>query len=136
MLDITLASRIWRILKDLPRSIHEAANHNVDLFELLPSHLDATHLHKIEMTTPHILQIENVSQNMLLSATTIEQVCRLFFMAQSIGLGMLKWIAEAQRCCDDHMDGLGMKQIMSTLTAFRFWTISYSFQALLSNLKI
>lgn len=78
------------VLKDLSRSIHEAANPNVDPFGLLPSHLDPACLCKIEMTAPHILQIENFSQNMLLSATTIEEVRHLFAMAQCIGLKMLE----------------------------------------------
>jgi hypothetical protein len=100
VLDFTLASGIWRVLKDLSRSIHEAANPSVDPFGLLPSHLDPTHLREIEMTAPRILQIENFSQNMLLSTTTIEEVRRLFAMAQSIRLKTLEWIAETKRRCD------------------------------------
>jgi hypothetical protein len=100
VLDFTLASGIWHVLKDLSQSIHEAANPNVDPFGLLPSHLDPARLREIEMTAPRILQIENFSQNMLLSATTIEEVRRLFAMAQSIGLETLEWIAEAERCCN------------------------------------
>jgi hypothetical protein len=52
------------------------------------------------MVAPRILQIENFSQNMLLSSTTLEEVCRIFASAQSIGLEMLEWIAEARRHCE------------------------------------
>jgi hypothetical protein len=51
------------------------------------------------MPSPCILQIENFSQNMLLSSTTIKEVCRLFNMAQVIGVEMVEWIAEAKKQC-------------------------------------
>ena len=71
LLDFYLASGMWRVLKDLSRSIHEATDQTVDPFESLPSYLNPYHLHEIEMPAPRILQIENFSQNMLLSSTTI-----------------------------------------------------------------
>jgi len=100
VLNFTLTSGICRVLKDLSRSIHKATNPDVNPFETLPSHLDPVRCCKIKMTAPRILQIENFSQNMLLSSTTIEEVHCLFTMAQSIGLETLKWIGEAKRHCE------------------------------------
>ena len=85
---------IWRILKDLSHPIHEAADSTINLFEALPS---PTRFRELEMSFPHILQIENFSQNMLLCATTHEKICWLFAMVQTIGIEMLEWIAEAKR---------------------------------------
>ena len=39
-LDFDLANGIWHILKDLPRSIHKAADPTLNLFEALPSQLN------------------------------------------------------------------------------------------------
>src|SRR6267154_6515754 len=99
VLDFYLASGMWRVLKDLSRSIHEAADQTVDPFESLPSYHNPYRLREIEMPAPHILQIENFSQNMLLSSTTLEEVRRLFNMAQVIGVETVEWIAEAKKCC-------------------------------------
>jgi len=51
------------------------------------------------MPVPRILQIETFLQNMLLSSTTMEEVHRLFNMAQAIGVEMVEWIAEAKQHC-------------------------------------
>ena len=98
-LDFDLANGIWHILKDLPRSIHKAADPTLNLFEALPSQLNPARLHKIEMLSPRILQIENFSQNMLLCATTCEEIRQLFATAQNIGMKTLEWIAEAKKRC-------------------------------------
>ena len=98
-LDFDLINRIWCILKDLSRSIREATGPTLNLFEALPSQLDPAHLHKIEMSSPHILQIENFSQNMLLCTTTHEEICQLFTTAQTIGMETLEWIVEAKKQC-------------------------------------
>jgi hypothetical protein len=86
VLDFHLASGMWCVLKDLSRSIHEAADPDIDPFESLPSYLNPSRLCELEMPSPCILQIKNFSQNMLLSSTMIEEVCRLFNMAQAIVL--------------------------------------------------
>jgi hypothetical protein len=98
-LDFDLANGIWRVLKDLSRSIHEAADPTINPFEALPSHINPTRLREIEMVSPRILQIENFSQNMLLCATTREEIQRLFATAQDIGIEALEWIAEAKKRC-------------------------------------
>ena len=98
-LDFDLANGIWRVLKDLSRSIHEAADPTINPFEALPSHINPTRLREIEMVSPRILQIENFSQNMLLCATTREEIQRLFATAQGIGMEALEWIAEAKKRC-------------------------------------
>jgi len=98
-LDFDLANGIWRVLKDLSRSIHEAADPTLNPFEALPSQLNPVRLREIEMSSPRILQIENFSQNMLLCATTREEIRRLFVTAQTIGLETLEWITEAKRRC-------------------------------------
>jgi hypothetical protein len=98
-LDFDLANGIWRVLKDLSRSIHEAADPTINPFEALPSHINPTRLREIEMVSPRILQIENFSQNMLLCATTREEIRRLFATAQDIGIEALEWIAEAKKRC-------------------------------------
>ena len=74
-LDFNLANRIWRVLKDLSHSIYEATDPTLNLFKALPSQLNPAHLRKSEMVSPHILQIENFSQNMLLCATTHKEIC-------------------------------------------------------------
>src|SRR5882762_11371612 len=99
ILDFYLASGMWRVLKDLSRSIHKAADPDVDPFESLPSYLNPSCLRELEMPSPRILQIENFSQNMLLSSTTIEEVRHLFNMAQAIGVETVEWIAEAKKRC-------------------------------------
>ena len=68
-------------------------------FEALPSQINLSHLHEIEMVSPRILQIENFSQNILLCTMTCEEIRRLFATAQSIGMEALKWIAEAKKRC-------------------------------------
>ena len=98
-LDFDLTNWIWCILKDLSCSIYEAADPTINLFEALPSQINPTRLCKIEMVSPHILQIENISQNMLLCATTREEIRRLFTTAQGIGMEALEWIAEAKKRC-------------------------------------
>ena len=52
------------------------------------------------MAPPCILMIEGFSQNMLLSATTLEEVHKLFKMAQSVGLEALERIGEVKRHCE------------------------------------
>src|SRR6267154_2340327 len=99
ILDFYLASGMWRVLKDLSRSIHEATDQTVDPFESLPSYLNPYYLREIEMPAPHILQIENFPQNMLLSSTMMEEVHCLFNMAQAIGVETTEWIAEAKERC-------------------------------------
>jgi hypothetical protein len=96
-LDFDLANGIWRILKDLSRSIHEAADPTINPFKALPSQINLTRLREIEMVSPCILQIENFSQNMLLCTTTCEEIRRLFAMVQGIGMEALEWIAEAKK---------------------------------------
>ena len=98
-LDFDLANGIRRILKDLSHSIHEPTDPTLNPFETLPSQLNLTCLHEIEMSSPRILQIENFSQNMLLCAMTHEEIHRLFTTAQTIGMETLEWIAEAKRRC-------------------------------------
>jgi hypothetical protein len=98
-LDCDLANGIWHILKDLSHSIHKAADPTLNPFKALPSQLNPTHLCKIEMSSPCILQIENFSQNMLLCAMTCEEIHRLFTMAQTIRMETLEWIVEAKRRC-------------------------------------
>ena len=51
------------------------------------------------MAPPRILMIKELSQNMLLRAIMLEEVHKLFKMAQSVGLEVLEWIAEVKRCC-------------------------------------
>ena len=96
-LDFDFANGIWRVLKDLSHPIHEAADPTINPFKALPSQINPTHLHEIEMVSPRILQIENFSQNMLLCATTREEIHRLFAMAQGSGMEALEWIAEAKK---------------------------------------
>ena len=60
-LDFDLTNGIWRVLKDLSCSIHEAADPTINPFEALPSHINPTRLREIEMVSPRILQIENFS---------------------------------------------------------------------------
>ena len=72
---------IWYLLKELFRAIHEVAYSSIDLFEFLPTYLNPNCLNKIGMSPPHILMIEGFYQNMLLSATMLEKVHKLFRMA-------------------------------------------------------
>ena len=88
-LNFDLANGIWCILKDLSCSIHKAVVPTLNPFEALPSQLNPTHLCKIEMVSPCILQIENFSQNMLLCTTTHMEICQLFTTAQTIGMETL-----------------------------------------------
>ena len=88
-LDFNLANGIWHVLKDISCSIHKAADPTLNPFEALPSQLNPACLHKIEMSSPHILQIENFSQNMLLCTTTHMEICQLFTTAQTIGMETL-----------------------------------------------
>ena len=74
-LNFDLANGIWRVLKDLSRSIHKAADPTINPFEALPSQINPTRLHKIEMVFLRILQIKNFSQNMLLCTMTCEEIC-------------------------------------------------------------
>ena len=99
-LDFDLTNGIWRVLKDLSRSIHEAADPTLNLFEALPSQINPAHLRKIKMVSLRTLQIENFSQNMLLCATTCEEIHRLFTAAQGIGMETLEWIVEAKKRCE------------------------------------
>ena len=99
LLDFDLANGIWRVLKDLSRSIHEATDPTLNPFEALPSQINPAHLRKIEMVSPCILQIENFSQNMLLCAMTREEIHQLFATVQGIGMEALEWIAEAKKRC-------------------------------------
>ena len=98
-LNFDFANGIWHILKDLSHSIHEAMNSTINLFKALPPHINLTHLHKLEMLSPHILQIKHFSQNMLLCATTHKEIHWLFTIVQTIGMETLEWIAEAKRQC-------------------------------------
>ena len=96
-LDFDLANGIWRILKDLSHSIHEAADPTINPFKALPSQINLTRLREIEMVSPCILQIENFSQNMLLCTMTCKEIHRLFAMVQGIGMEALEWISEAKK---------------------------------------
>ena len=98
-LDFDLANRIWHILKDLSHSIHKAMDPTLNLFEALPFQLNPAHLHKIEMSSPRILQIENFSQNMLICTMTHKEIHWHFATAETIGMETLKWIVEAKRWC-------------------------------------
>jgi hypothetical protein len=91
---------IWYLLKDLSHSIHKATNTSIDPFKSLPTYLNPNRLNKISMAPPCILIIEGFSQNMLLSTTTLEEVHKLFKMAQSVGLEVLESIGEVKRCCE------------------------------------
>src|ERR1700683_1257717 len=102
-LNFHLTMGIWDLLKDLSRAIHDAVDPSIDPFRSLPTYLNPNHLNEISMSPPHILMIKGFSQNMLLSATTLEQVHKLFRMAQTIGLEALEWIAEARRHCGSIM---------------------------------
>jgi hypothetical protein len=93
-LDFHLNSRIWRVLKDLSRSIHEAADPTVDPFKLLPHYVNPNSLSKIGMATPQVLMIEKYSQNMLLRTTSFNNILKLFKMAQTVGLETVQWIKE------------------------------------------
>ena len=73
-LDFDLANGIWHVLKDFSHSIHEAADPTINPFEAQPSQINPTRLREIEMISPHMLQIENFSQNMLLCAMTHEEI--------------------------------------------------------------
>src|SRR6267154_3069751 len=99
VLDFYLASGMWCVLKDLSRSIHKASDPTINPFKSLPLYLNPYHLHEIEMPAPCILQIENFLQKMLLSSTMMEEVHRLFSMAQAIGVETVEWIAEAKEHC-------------------------------------
>jgi hypothetical protein len=99
-LDFYLASGIWRVLKDLSRSIHEATDPTVDAFESLPHYINPNRLRKIGMVAPQVLMIEKYSQNMLLSATSFDNILKLFKMAQTVGLEAVRWIEEAKEHCD------------------------------------
>src|ERR1700691_5281755 len=58
LLDFHLAMGIWYLLKDLSRSIHEAADPSVDPFDTLPTYLNPNRLNEIGMAPPRILMIE------------------------------------------------------------------------------
>ena len=73
-LDFDLANGIWHVLKDLSHSIHKAADPTLNLFEALPSQINPASLREIKMVSLCILQIENLSQNMLLCVTTHEEI--------------------------------------------------------------
>ena len=98
-LDFNLANGIWHVLKDLSRSIHEAPDPTINPFEALPSQINPARLHKIEMVSPCILQIENFSQNMLLCTMTHEEIHQLFATVQGIGMEALEWIVEVKKQC-------------------------------------
>src|ERR1700735_1388782 len=73
-LNFHLAMGIWYLLKDLSCSIHEAADSSINPVDSLPTYLNPNCLNKISMAPLRILMIEGFSQNMLLSATTWEEV--------------------------------------------------------------
>ena len=73
-LDFDLANGIWCILKNLSHSIDKAADPTINPFEALPSQINLARLCEIEMVSPCILQIKSFSQNMLLCATTHEEI--------------------------------------------------------------
>ena len=98
-LNFDLANGIWCVLKDLSRSIHEAADPTINPFEALPSQINLTRLRKIEMVSLRILQIKNFPQNMLLCTTTHEEIRRLFATVQGIGMEALECIVEAKKQC-------------------------------------
>src|SRR6202050_1637351 len=99
-LNFHLTMGIWYLLKDLSHSIHEAANPSINPFDSLPTYLSPNRLNEIGMAPLRILMIKGFSQNMLLSATTWEEVHKLFKMAQSVGLEALEWIGEAKGRCE------------------------------------
>jgi len=99
-LDFHLASGIWCVLKDLSRSIHEAADPTVDPFKLLPHYINPNRLNKIGMAAPQVLMIKKYSQNMLLSATSFDNILKLFKMVQTVGLEAVRWIEEAKEGCE------------------------------------
>ena len=98
-LDFDLANGIWHVLKDLSCSIHKAADPTINPFEALPSQINPARLREIEMVSPRILQIKNFSQNMLLCATTHEEIRQLSATVQGIGIEALEWIVEAKKRC-------------------------------------
>src|SRR6202046_1177307 len=73
-LNFHLAMGIWYLLKDLSCSIPETADSSINPVDSLPTYLNPNHLNKISMAPLRILMIEGFSQNMLLSATTWEEV--------------------------------------------------------------
>ena len=91
----------WPVLTHrLPRLVLSlTADPTLNPFKALPSQLNPARLHEIEMVSPHILQIENFSQNMLLCAVTRMEIHWLFATAQGIGMETLEWIAEAKKWC-------------------------------------
>jgi hypothetical protein len=87
-------------LKDLSQTIHEAADPTVYPFESLSHYINPHHLSKISMVAPHVLMIEKHSQNMLLSATSLDHIFKLFKIVQTVGLDAVHWIEEAKDHCD------------------------------------
>src|ERR1700685_3621381 len=57
-LDFHLTMGIWYLLKDLSRSIHEAADPSINPFNNLPTYLNHNCLNKISMAPLRILMIE------------------------------------------------------------------------------
>jgi hypothetical protein len=104
-LDGNLAQGIWRVLKDLSQMIQEAADPTLDPFEQLNTFVSAAQLPEIDMDSPCILTIENYTQNLLLSATSLSNIHKLFAMVQLISLETLEWIAEVKRRCALARDG-------------------------------
>jgi hypothetical protein len=95
-----LASRIWRVLMDLSRTIYEATDPTVDPFKSLPHYINPHHLSEIGMGTPQVLMIEKYSQNMLLSTTSFDHILKLLKMVQTVRLDAVQWIKEAKEHCD------------------------------------
>jgi hypothetical protein len=98
-LDFSVANGLWRVLKDLSRSIQEAADPTLDAFETLSGIIPLRRLEEIGMTAPRILFIERYTQNLLLHGSSLSEIHRLFDMAQKIGRETVEWIAEAKGHC-------------------------------------
>jgi hypothetical protein len=98
-LDFDVANGLWHVLKDLSRSIQEAANLTLDAFETLSGIIPMRRLEEIGMATPRILFIERYTQNLLLCGSSLSEIHRLFDMAQKVGRETVEWIAKAKGHC-------------------------------------
>ena len=106
-LDFQLVTGLWFILKDISRTIQLAANPLLDPFDSLPGTVDPDLLERIDMPSPAILAVENYTQNLLTVTSTRAELCRLFGLAQKIGLDGAQWIQMAREKCRTSQEGFG-----------------------------
>ena len=98
-LDFQLVIGLWFILKDISRTIQLATNPLLDPFNSLPSTVDPELLERIAMPSPAILDVQNYTQNLLTVTSTRAELCRLFELAQKIGLDGAWWVQTAREKC-------------------------------------